>query len=205
MAKVQEYLVTRFGGPSLEYECECKEAASSFTLLVDWRSPVRPLNKSPFRYRPRLPKLRQGVVGGELLACSETEAIVTVPIGGIVTVFFTDGAVRAFAAESAGLKEVKLSTVDYFICRAVDARERVDCCQTLYEMVGVALGVIDLFYLSTMYEHRSLGKLIRHKLLHEFFVSQRPEVLAVIRLDLGRIGRRFDLCREIGRLYPRRR
>ncbi len=139
-----------------------------------------------------------------MLASSDVEAIVMVPTGSIATIFFADGAVRAFAADDDGLTEVQLSTVDFFTCRAVDARERADCSLLLHDQVGVALEMIDLFYLSTMYEHRSLGRLIRHKLLHEFFALQGKEVLEVISADLERVGRRFQLREEIRRLYSRR-
>lgn len=204
MTIVQEYLVNRFGGPSIA-SAQGVDPVTAYTLLVDWSSPVQPAHRVPQAYRHELSLLRQGVVGGEVLEQSGTEAIVVLPVGELVTIFYTDGAVRSFVAGSTVLIEIPLSTVDCFTCRAVEARDRVRRSRSLDEMIGIALGVIDLFYLSTMYEHRAIGRLLRDIFLSDFFRHQNPDVLEAVRLELERVGRKFGLCRAILRLYPRKK
>jgi hypothetical protein len=204
VTKVQEYLVNRFGRPS-KASAKGVDPVTAYTLLVDWSSPIQPVHAVPRAYRHELSRLWQGVVGGEVLEQSGTEAIVSVPTDELVTIFYTDGAVRSFVAGSTELVEIPLSTNDYFTCRAVDARDRVKRSRSLDEMIGIALGVIDLFYLSTMYDHRAIGRLLRGILLSDFFRHQNLDVLEAVRLELERVGRKFGLCSEVIRLYPRKK
>lgn len=204
MTIVQEYLVNRFGRPSIA-SAPGVAPVDAYTLVVDWLSPIQPAHVVPLAYRHELSRLWQGVVGGEVLAQSGTEAIVVVPVGELATIFYADGAVRSFVAESTQLTEIPLSTTDYFTCRAIDARDRVRCSSMLVDKVRIALEVIGLFYLSTMYDHRAIGRLLRTTLLHDFFRFQNEVVREAVRFELERVGREFELRSEVSRLYPRNR
>jgi hypothetical protein len=170
-------------------------------VFVNWRSAIDQVARLDHKYSCLSLNLHQGTIGGVVVQQSDAEAVVQLPFGQTLTVFYSDGAVRTFVGSAGGLREKILTTLEQFTYRAMRAREQVAVSERPEEITGLWRGMIDLLYLSTLNDHRGIGRLLRQELIRTFFTYLPRPVVDAVQLEFEKVGRDLNLVREVAQLY----
>ena len=170
-------------------------------VFANWQSTIDQAARLDHQYSGMSLNLHQGVVGGVVVQQSDTQAVVQLLFGQTLTVFYSDGAVRSFIGSAGGLREKILTTLEQFTCRATQAREQMGLSERPEEITGLWRGMIDLLYLSTLHDHRGIGRILRQELFRKFFTYLPRPVVDAVQSEFEKVGRDLNLVREVARLY----